>query len=342
MPFQIIRQDITKMDVDAIVNAANTQLKQGGGVCGAIFEGAGARRMQEACDAIGGVETGQAAITPGFDLPARWVIHTAGPKWQGGHNNEEELLRASYLNSLVLAHEKQLESIAFPLISSGIYGYPKDRALQTALAAISDFLMDHEMQVYLAVFDKTAFQLSGTLFRSVTAYIDDHYARRYRRSRREWLRDSREMDELQADLPYSVESVDPSFEYYAPTAPQPLSTDPLQHIEPEASFKQRLFELIDQRGLTDAQVYKRANLDRKLFSKIRTTEPYSPTKNTALSFAIALRLSEAETEDLLRRAGHALSDSIRFDLIVRYFIHNRHYDIFDINAALFEFESKTL
>lgn len=160
MPFTIIRNDITKLSVDAIVNAANTNLAQGGGVCGAIFKAAGVADLQAACDKLAPIKTGEAVITPGFALPAKHVIHTAGPVYKDGKQGEAELLRSCYLNSLALAAEAGCKSIAFPLISSGIYGYPKEDALRIATSAIHDFLVEHEMDIYLAVFDKAAFAIS--------------------------------------------------------------------------------------------------------------------------------------------------------------------------------------
>ena len=154
MPFEIIRNDITKMTVDIIVNAANTGLKMGGGVCGAIFAAAGADKLQAECDQIGGCAVGEAVITDGYQLPAKSIIHTVGPVWQGGSADEARLLHRAYTRSLELALKHHCKSIAFPLISSGIYGYPKDQALKIAVAAISEFLLEHELQVYLVVFDK--------------------------------------------------------------------------------------------------------------------------------------------------------------------------------------------
>lgn len=153
MPLQIIQEDITKLDTDAIVNAANKELKMGGGVCGAIFRGAGSSKLQEACDELAPIVTGQAVITPAFDLPARYIIHTAGPVYKDGKSGEKEQLRACYLNSLELAREQKCKSIAFPLISSGIYGYPKEEAKQVAIESIEEFLQKNEMDVKLIILE---------------------------------------------------------------------------------------------------------------------------------------------------------------------------------------------
>lgn len=337
MPFIIIRNDITKVHADGIVNAANTQLQCGGGVCGAIFKAAGAQELQKACDEIGGCEVGKAVITKGFNLPAKYIIHTVGPIWRGGTNGEERLLYSCYKNSLELAKEYDLQSIAFPLISSGIYGYPKDQALRIAISAISDFLAHHDMQVYLVVFDKTAVVLSEKLFSSITQYIDDNYAKRHDRRPR-----------IVEEFPYNAE---PKAEYedgliqfnkvFAPSHSRNKSLEELISKVDE-SFSQMLLRLIDEKGKTDVETYKRANIDRKLFSKIRSDVDYKPSKRTAIAFAIALELSLDETKDLLRKAGYALSHSNKFDIIIEYFIREGNYNIFEINEALFAFDQSLL
>ena len=318
MPLEILRNDITKMQVDAIVNAANSHLRQGGGVCGAIFSAAGADQMQAACDRIGSCAVGDAVITGGFGLPAKFVIHTAGPVWQGGAQGEEALLASCYTKALKLALEKNLSSIAFPLISSGIFGYPKDEALRVAISAIGSFLLKHEMDVYLVVFDKTAYALSDKLFRSIKAYVDDRYVDQHTLPR------------------YRIEEEDLCLSLHTAES----LSDVVSHRSD--TFSQMLFRRIDESGKTDPEIYKRANLDRKLFSKIRSNPEYKPSKNTALALAIALELNCDRTADLLQRAGYALSPSSRFDLIVEYFIDNGNFNIFEINEALFAFDENLL
>lgn len=320
MPFTIVRQDITRMQVDAIVNAANTELLMGGGVCGAIFNAAGASRMQAACDRVSPINTGGAAITPGFDLPAKYVIHAAGPvyhHWIGEEN--ARLLRSAYTESLKLACAYQCESIAFPLISSGIYGYPKEEALQVAISAIRDFLVNFEMDVYLVIFDKTTFEISETLLCAVESFIDDNYVDCHRIHRRELLDVERRamISQPVLDLEEMMDALSEPF-----------------HVA--------LLQWIDAKGKTDPEVYKRANIDRKLFSKIRKGNGYIPGKRTILALAIALELTLEETDALLKKAGYALSNNQKFDVIVAFFLVNRKYDIFEINEVLFEYNQPLL
>lgn len=329
MPFTIIRQDITKMQVDAIVNAANTQLRMGGGVCGAIFRAAGVGEMTAACAGHFGCRTGEAVITPGFRLPAKYVIHAVGPVYRDGSKGEAALLRSCYLSALALAKQNKCASIAFPLISSGIYGYPKAEAFGIAAAAIADFLQENEMDVYLAVFDKTALAVSETLMGEVERFIDENYVREkelyFARSRCEAL------EERLMDLSCTA----PKKEKISEIGDAPV-------FDLDASFSETLLMLIDRTGKTDAEIYKRANIDRRHFSKIRSNPAYVPSKRTVLAFAVALELSLSDTKDLLSRAGFALSRSQMMDVIVEYFIRSGNYDVHTINGVLFRYDQATL
>ena len=340
MPFTIVRQDITKMKVDAIVNAANTDLQMGGGVCGAIFKAAGAAQLQAACDKLAPIKTGEAVITSGFDLPAKFVIHAAGPVYRYQNTEQsEKLLRSAYMESLRLAIENNCESIAFPLISSGIYGYPKDEALQVATAAIQDFLINNDIDITLVVFDKSAFTVSRELLGAVESYIDEHYVDTHQIKRRKLL-DVERQAISEADERANIFNEPLLEEMLAPIgAPAPLDDLVGNLDEP---FSQMLLRLIDAKGMTDVEVYKRANLDRKLFSKIRSNKGYMPSKRTAIALAVALKLSLDETDDLLERAGYALSHAVKFDVIVEYFIANGKYDVFAINEVLFEYDQPLL
>ncbi|MDU2242036.1 MAG: macro domain-containing protein [Paenibacillus sp.] len=332
MPFTLVRQDITKMQVDVIVNAANTALQMGGGVCGAIYKAAGSQELQAACLPLAPIQTGDAVMTSGFRLPAKHIIHTAGPVYKDGKHQEEQQLRSCYRNSLKLAADQNCESIAFPLISSGIFGYPKAQALQVAVSAIREFLEDHEMEVYLVVFDKAAFTVSENLFGEVANYINEHYVDIHTDRRRSRKLLDVEVEALQAsEVPMN----------FAPAADLSKALDEWVGNLDEP-FSDRLLRLIDAKGRTDVEVYKRANLDRKLFSKIRTGKGYMPSKRTAVALAVALELTLDETEDLLRRAGYALSRSQKFDVIVEYFIVNGHYEIYEINEVLFKYDQPLL
>ena len=344
MPFNIIRNDITKLHMDAIVNAANTSLQMGGGVCGAIFSAAGADRLQAACDNFAPIQTGEAVITQGFNLPAKYIIHAAGPVYRGGQHGEEALLRACYISSLELAVKYDCESIAFPLISSGIYGYPKADALRVATSAIRDFISEHDIDVSLVVFDKEALAVSEELLGAVESYIDEHYVEEHRIMRRELLDVERqalsdiEMLDMSVAMPLMAEE---AVVTEAIPAPVGASLDDLVGNLDEP-FSATLLRLIDTTGRKDSEVYTRANIDRRHFSKIRSNADYAPSKPTVLAFAIALELTLDQTEDLLERAGFALSHSRKFDVIVEYFIQSRKYDIFEINEVLFSYDQPLL
>ncbi len=336
MPLQIVRNDITKMKVDAIVNAANSALLGGGGVDGCIHRAAGPELLAE-CRTLGGCDTGSAKLTKGYRLPCSYVIHAVGPRWIDGRYGERALLTSCYQTALRLAKEKHCETVAFPLISSGIYGYPKAEALRVAIDTISAFLLENDMTVYIVIFDKKAYQISEKLFTDIAEYIDDNYVDEhsdtvFERSRRLC------MPQCEAALPCDVEKSAP-----LPRSPMPMPAkkpltlaDALDQID--ESFSEMLLRKIDEKGMKDAECYKKANIDRKLFSKIRSDKLYKPSKPTVLAFAIALELPLSETKDMLMKAGFALSHSNKFDIIVEYFIQTGNYNIFEINEALFAFD----
>ena len=331
MPLQIIRQDITKMKVDAIVNTTNSHMIGYSGVDLAVHTVAG-EELDKECATLPLLGLGKAQITCGYDLPCKYVIHTSGPVWRGGLVGEKAILRSCYLESLKLAVENGCESVAFPLISSGVYGFPKDMVLKFAVQVITEFLFDHELTVYICVFDKESYSFSQKLFSDIKAFIDDEY-----------------VEEHDEDFyeEYSVKSA-------CEIAPTPIGA-PLKCAraavgqslreyleEQDKSFRETLFELIDRSGMTDVECYKKANVDKRTFSKIKSNKSYKPSKQTAIAFAIALRLDLDETQALLATVGFTLSSSAVFDKIIKYFIINENYDIFEINEALFEFDQSLL
>lgn len=349
MPLFIVKNDITKMKTDAIVNAANNSLLGGGGVDGAIHAAAGSGLKKE-CEKLNGCDTGDAKITDAYNLPCKKVIHTVGPVWQGGQSGEKFLLTSCYKKSLELAKENGLKSVAFPLISSGAYGYPKDLALKVATAAIKDFLLGQDgtedMEVYLTIFDKESFIVSEKLIDEIKEYIDDNYseessfpfcveekpdirAERKRRIRRELhervngTQECKITEDFRSPLFYAYDL-----------------SDELDNLD--ENFSEMLLRLIDEKGMTDVECYKKANVDRKVFSKLRNTKEYKPSKTTAVAFALALELPMSEAKKMIESAGYSLTHSNKFDVIIEYFIKNEKYDIFEINEVLFEFDQKLL
>lgn len=336
MPINIIRNDITKIKCDAIVNAANNTLLGGGGVDGAIHRAAGRGLLYE-CMKLGSCKTGQAKITGAYKLPCKYVIHTVGPKWKGGQHGERELLESCYRQSLCLAKENACESVAFPLISSGVYGYPKAEAFRVALNVISDFLVENEMLVYIVVFDRLSYQISDKLFSDIRTYIDDRYVKEHTDSDYERMRQSQCSQVLSDENRYECCETVFSAE---PVRAELTLEEKLNRID--ESFSQMLLRKIDENGMTDVEAYKKANVDRKLFSKIRSDIHYRPSKTTAIAFAIALELNLDETKDLLMKAGYALSHSNKFDIIIEYFIQHKNYNVMEINEALFTFDQSLL
>ena len=327
MPLHIIRQDITKIDCDAIVNAANNTLLGGGGVDGAIHSVAGVSLLEE-CKTLGGCNTGEAKITKGYNLPSKYVIHTVGPVWRGGEFGEKLLLESCYQKSLELAKENGCQTVAFPLISSGAYKYPKDKALSVAVNVISKFLFDNEMTVYIAVFDKASFEISKDLYAEVQEYVDDNYTRG--KSRRNSFRNAN----------FNYASVD----FLPEEALEKSCSISLEDMlgEMDDNFAVTLLKLIDLKGISDVECYKKANVSKQTWYKIMNEKKYKPSKNTVSAFAIALRLSLEETKNLLATVGFNLSKSSKFDVIIEYFLLKGEYNVFTINETLFEFDQPCL
>lgn len=337
MPLQIIRNDITKVKADAIVNTANPYPIYGTGTDQAIYMAAGVDELLHARQQIGEIERGSVAVTPAFGLKARYIIHTVGPSWIDGEHQEREILRSCYRNSLHKAMKLECESIAFPVISAGIYGFPKKEALQLAVSEIKAFLEQEEMNVTLVVFGREEYELSGSLFSKIDAYIDERYVEE--QSEKEYRIGA---SFFEANKPHRKRTMEPDSvsDISEKLCRQESLNDRIRHLG--ETFQERLFRMIEERGLTDAQVYKKANIDRKLFSKIRCSAEYTPKKKTVLALALALELCMDDTKDLLASAGYAFSPSSRFDLIIQYFIENQVYDIYAINIALFEHDEPIL
>ena len=350
MPFEIVRNDIVNMQTDAIVNTANPEPIVGSGVDSTIHKKAGDKLLL-ARKKIGKIDFGDAVITKGFDLDAKYVIHTVGPVWLDSNHQEEQILSSCYRKSLALAKKYRCESVAFPLIATGNYGFPKSLALQIAIREISTFLLENEMQVYLVVFDRDAYELSEKLFKSVSSYIDENYISD--RTLDEYLTESlynsiaetrRKTDRLKL-IRSSSKNIFPaqllSEAHDVPVAAAaPMAADDWGRLlrNLDAGFSETLLKLIDRTGKKDSEIYKKANVDRKLFSKIRNNMDYKPSKTTALAFAFALELDIEETKDFIGRAGFALSHSSKFDVIVEYFLVNGNYNVFELNEVLFAFD----
>ena len=414
MPFEIIRNDITKVKADIIVNTANPHPVIRDGTDSAIYHAAGERQLLSERKMIGDILPGEAAATHAFALSAKYIIHTVGPIWRGGNSGERDTLHSCYRNSLRLAASLGAESIAFPMIATGVYGFPRDEALQIALSEISQFLLANEMKVTLVVFDRRTVFLSEKLLGEIDSFIDEYGVRQAREAeygpcyQDEIRRRRQESDRRQTLEESPLRSARNAYleDEMAPPcmAPKASPREPLQNVKQEQlekftdrsllrnteirpsvgsgardassrpfptsapgmeaeelsagpnfgaaltgksleeilgdtgeTFQERLFELIDESGMDDVTVYKTANIDRKLFSRIRCKKDYKPKKRTAVAFAIALRLDMPTMMDLLSRAEIAFSPSNRFDLIITYFVSNGIYDMYEINTALFKY-----
>ena len=365
MPFQIVRNDITKMHVDAIVNTANPMPGYGAGIDTAVYEAAGVKELLTKRHEIGVIERGHSVITDGFKLPAKYIIHTVGTAWQGGAYGEEDIIRNCYRSVFQVAEENDIESLAIPLLASGSYGFPKGIALRIALSEIESFMSEHELELYLVVFDEKSFSLSSELYGDIDEYINDNYVEE--KTVEEYPSSYRVRDErLILPAPSFVGGAATNFfkrgssekrrkrkgavkeaEVYADFEEEdacdmicaaPMAAKSLDDVVKnlDKTFMELVFSFADEKGMTDVEVQKRANLDRKAFSKLKCGTTKNPSKSTALALAVALELSLDDTKDLLSRAGLALSPCSKQDVIVQYFIEREAYDIYEINVALFE------
>ena len=344
MPFLMIRNDITKVTADAIVNPANRNLLQGSGTSRAIYQAAGEQELTVACEAVGHCEPGRAVCTPAFGLPAKYIFHAVCPAWHGGFFGEAKQLAGAYHSALELAAEYHCESVAFPLLSSGNYGYPKEQAFRIAVDTITQYVMEHDLTVYLVLYDQHSLAVSRKLFASVEEYIDDHYVAQNDES---YQFDRRRRESAERRRWRLGEEAAPMLETAAappPPAAAPRTARSLESLMDNLgeSFTTRLLRLIDERGLKDSTVYKQSNISRQHFSKIQCNRDYNPKKKTVLAFAVGLHLSEDETIDLLKSAGYAFSDGSKRDWIVRYCLEHKIYNINQVNTLLFEYDQEQL
>ena len=345
MPFLMIRNDITKVTADAIVNPANRNLLQGSGTSRAIYQAAGEQELTAACEAIGYCEPGRAVCTPAFGLPAKYIFHAVCPAWYGGFFGEAKQLAGVYHSALGLAAEYHCESVAFPLLSSGNYGYPKEQAFRIAVDTITQYVMEHDLTVYLVLYDRDSLAVSRKLFASVEEYIDDHYVAQNDESYQFDRRRRLEEDTALADREYPAqECASPAFATVLRQQSAPMAARSLENLMDNLgeSFTTRLLRLIDERGLKDSTVYKQSNISRQHFSKIQCNRDYNPKKKTVLAFAVGLHLSEDETIDLIKSAGYAFSDGSKRDWIVRYCLEHKIYNINQVNTLLFEYDQEQL
>lgn len=352
MSFQIIRNDITKVKADIIVNTANPKPTYGSGTDSAIYKAAGEKELLSARKKIGNIARGDVAVTPAFNLDAKYIIHTVGPVWDGGDKGELDILRSCYEKALSLALELKCKSIAFPLIATGVYDFPKDKALQIAMSTIQAFLLENNMKVILVVFDRKAFELSGKVIDNIREYVDSNYVKTA--SKKEYFnysvetyddavldyceenkRNSRLLREQSRDESGQYIDIKDIKSHSEKSFAKKIKIDDLISSS-DKTFQEKLFEIIDERGLTSPQVYKNY-ISKQVFSKIQSDKEYHPNKFTAIALCLSLHLDVEQTQDLIGRAGWTLSPSNKADLVVKGCILNHEYNIVKINCILFDF-----
>jgi O-acetyl-ADP-ribose deacetylase (regulator of RNase III) len=339
MPFKIVRNDITKMNTEAIVNTANDLVSVGTGCDHAVYTAAGYDELLKYReDNIGIVPEGDAFITPGFALQAKYIIHAVSPFYNGGNKGEEEKLRSCYRKSLQLAKKNNIKSISFPLISTGGFGYPKEEGMRIAIDEINAFLMRHNMLIYLVVFDVEATELGGNLYSDLEAYIDRKYVEKKLEEEYDCAMPTVAMRRPEPRFLRISESEPEEFDFFEKH--EGKLSERMEHMSD--TFSEYLLYLIKSRGLTNAEVYKKAIVDKKVFSKIKNNPKYHPQKMTAMCLCVGAQLNLDETKDLLARAGYALSPCDKTDVIFSYFIENEIYDMIELDIQLEEHGEKCL
>ena len=341
MPFRIIRDDITKVKADALVNPANPEPVIGGGVESAIYEAAGKEKLLEARKELGRLQPGKVGVTEAFNLAAKYIIHVSGLYWEGGNSFEARCLKECYEKALKAALDKGCKSIAFPLLGTGTYGFPKDIGLDVAVSTFTEFLEEYEMEITLVVFDNEAVNVSGKLAYEVKSFIDDKYAlevleTEYKKDRNiecyelpnerfHLLLKEETYDVLDNACTKDTFSAKPSGSLEAA----------LKNIYKE-SFEKHLQQLINKKGLRNSEVYAAANISKQYFSKLFKGQ-VKPSKDKMLALAVGLRLNMDEVVDFLRIAGYALSPISQTDTVVEYFIRKQEYNVLKINIVLFDY-----
>lgn len=364
MPFSIVRQDITKIKADAVVNTANPAVAVGSGVDSAVYNAAGRDELLAARAEIGPMKPGEAAITPAFGLDAKYIIHAVGTYWVDGSHGELDVLRSCYEKSLALADEKGCASIAFPLLATGSYGYPEGVGIQTAINVFTDFLQDHDMDITLAVFGPGAYHISGRIFDDVKSYVDDNYVEKakkaeYKNSRRFAFggrRNRVESTSFHADVMPDYDEYDDSVNGLASGAGIPSEDgmmaapsmamaekavsdssleDQLKEIYTD-TFAKHLTQLMNKKGLTAKEVYAAANISKQYFSKLLAGK-IVPSKDKVMALVLGLRLNMDEAVDFMNLAGYAFSPISQTDIIVRYFIESKTYNVIELDLVLFDY-----
>ena len=341
MPFKIIRDDITKVKADVIVNPANSEPVIGGGVESAIYKAAGKEKLLEARKELGRLNPGKVGVTEAFNLDAKYIVHVSGLYWKGGNSFEARCLEECYEKALKAALDKGCKSIAFPLLATGTYGFPKDIGLDVAVSAFTEFLEEYEMDITLVVFGNDAVNVSGKLVDEVRSFVDDKYVKEaleaeYKKDRNieRYALPNERFHLLLKEETYDL--LDNACTKDTSSAKQPGSLEAaLKNIYKE-SFEKHLQQLINKKGLRNSEVYAAANISKQYFSKLLKGQ-VKPSKDKMLALAVGLRLNMDETADFLRIGGYALSPISQTDTVVEYFIRKQEYNVLKINIVLFDY-----